>query len=154
MIRRYIGPVLLLGALTACTSGQTAAPKFEDTDPCTLLASGDAGQLSGAPAKAGRACDYPFDSLTVQLTVRTEKFADASAPLLSGGGYGAVVNDRPMTRHCTDTSGEVTCDAVVEVRDGQLIGLKVVQRSHDLNAVGQVAQGLAAKALERLPASS
>lgn len=50
-----------------------------------------------------------------------------------------------------DASGEVTCDAVVEVRDGQLIGLKVLQRSHDLNVVGQVTQGLAAKAMERLP---
>jgi hypothetical protein len=146
--------VLLLAALTACTSAQPAAPKFEDTDPCTLLASGDAGQLAGTPAKDGRSCDFKFDSVTVRLTLQTGKFADASAALLSDGGYGAVVNDHPMTRRCKDASGEVTCDAVVEVRDGQLIGLKVVQRSHDPNAVGQVSQGLAAKALERLPVTS
>jgi len=71
--------------------------------------------------------------------------------LQSDGGYGAVVNDHRMTRRCTDASGTVTCDSVVEARDSQLIGLKVVQRSHDANVVGQVLQGLAAKALERLP---
>ncbi|RAS69089.1 hypothetical protein C8D87_1021167 [Lentzea atacamensis] len=146
---RYLGLVALV-ALTACTAEQPAPPKFEDTDPCTLLASGDAGNLKGA-AKGERACDFTFDSLTVRLTLRTEKFADASHPLLSDGGYGAVVNDHPMTRRCTDESGTVTCEGVVEARDGQLIGLKVVQRSHDLNVVGQVTQGLAAKALERLP---
>jgi hypothetical protein len=147
---RYLSALALL-ALTACTAQQPAAPKFEDTDACALLQSGDAGQLKGTPAKAGRACDYTFDSLTVKLTLLTEKYADASAPLQSDGGYGAVVNDHPMTRRCTDASGEVTCDAVVEARDSQLVGLKVVQRSHDANAVGQVTQGLAAKALERLP---
>ena len=86
--------------------------------------------------------------------MRAEKYADASQPLLSDGGYGAVINDRPMARRCTDAAGTVTCEGVVEVRDGQLIGLKVVQRSHDPNAVGQVAQGLALKALERLPVTS
>lgn len=146
--------LLLLFALTACTTEQPAAPKFENVDPCTLLASGDAGALSGTPAKSERACDYPFDSVAVQLKLESGKFADASQKLLAAGGYGAVVNDHPMTRRCDDTSGEVTCDAVVEVRDGQLIRLRVVQRSHDPNAVGQVSQGLAAKALERLPVTS
>lgn len=139
----------MVSVLAACTAEQP--PQFSSTDACTLLQSGDAGNLSGKPAKGDRACDYTFDSLTVRLTLRTEKFADASAPLQSDGGYGAVVNDHPMTRRCTDASGVVTCDAVVEVRDGQLVGLKVVQRSHDANAVGQVTQGLASKALERLP---
>jgi hypothetical protein len=142
--------VLCVAALaTACTA-EPAPPKFEDTDACTLLKSGDAGDLSGT-AKSPRACDFTFGSLTVRLTLRPEKFADASQPLQSDGGYGAVVNDHPMTRRCTDASGVVTCDAVVEVRDGQVIGLKVVQRSSDVNAVGQVTQGLASKALERLP---
>jgi hypothetical protein len=137
-------------ALTACAAEQPAPPKFEDTDACTLLKSGDAGNLSGT-AKGERACDFTFDALTVRLTLRREKFADAAQPLQSDGGYGAVVDDHPMTRRCTDASGVVTCDAVVEVRDGQVIGLKVVQRSPDVNAVGQVTQGLASKALERLP---
>lgn len=148
-MNRNLGVLTLVAVLTACAAEQP--PKFEDTDTCSLLQSGDAGTLSGAPSKSERACDFTFDSLTVRLTLRTEKFADASQPLQSDGGYGAVVNDHPMTRRCTDASGVVTCDAVVEVRDGQLIGLKVVQRSHDANAVGQVTQGLAAKALERLP---
>ncbi|SFR10394.1 hypothetical protein SAMN04488564_103390 [Lentzea waywayandensis] len=151
-------PVLLL-ALTACATTSPTAPKFEDTDPCSLLASGDAGQLSGSPARTGRSCHFPFDSLTVRLTMLSAKYADESQKLLSGGGYGGVVDggqegerdDRPLTSKCVDSSGEVTCDAVVEVRDGQLIGLKVLQRSHDLNVVGQVTQGLAARALERLP---
>lgn len=145
---RYLGLVALV-ALTACTAEQKP-PQFTDADSCALLQSGDAGNLTGT-AKSSQACDFTFDSLTVRLTLRTEKFADASQSLQSDGGYGAVVNDRPMTRRCTDASGTVTCDAVVEVRDGQLIGLKVVQRSHDANAVGQVTQGLAGKALERLP---
>ncbi len=148
-MNRNLGVLALAVSLAACTAEQP--PQFSATDACTVLQSGDAGSLSGTPAKSDRACDYTFDSLTVRLTLRTEKFADASAPLQSDGGYGAVVNDHPMTRRCTDASGVVTCDAVVEVRDGQLVGLKVVQRSHDANAVGQVTQGLAAKALDRLP---
>jgi hypothetical protein len=143
--------LLLLGTLAACTAEPPAPPKFEDTDACTLLASGDAGAMTGTPRKSDRACDYTFDELTVRLTLLTSSFADASAPLQSDGGYGAVVNDRPMTRRCTDASGEVTCDAVVEVRDEQVLGLKVVQRSRDANVVGQVTQGLALRALERLP---
>lgn len=144
-------PVLLL-ALTACsTPQQPSAPKFEDTDPCSLLRSGDAGSLNGTPTKTERACDYPFQSLTVRLTLLTAKYADESQKLLSDGGYGGVVEDRPLARKCAESSDEVTCDAVVEVREGQLIGLKVLQRSHDLNVVGQVTQGLAAKAIERLP---
>jgi len=151
MIAR-LSTVAALVALTACSSPQQPAPpKFEDTDACTLLASGDAGNLNGTPQRGERACDYTFDSLTVKLTLLTEKFADASKPLQSDGGYGAVVGDSPMTRRCADAAGTVTCDAVVEVRDGQLVGLKVVQRSHDANVVGQVTQGLALKALERLP---
>ncbi|WP_143116174.1 hypothetical protein [Lentzea xinjiangensis] len=159
MTRPYLGPALLLGVLTACTAQQPAPPAFEDTDPCTLLAAGDAGALSGTPARTERACDYPFDSLRARLTLETGEFADASQELLAGGGYGAVIGDRPMTRRCDvdsggDESGEVTCDAVVEVRDGQLIRLKVVQRSHDANAVGQVTQSLAGKALGRVPVTS
>ncbi|SEQ70033.1 MULTISPECIES: hypothetical protein [Lentzea] len=144
-------PVLLL-ALTACSTQQPpAAPAFADTDPCALLQSGDAGQLNGTPAKGERQCDYPFGALTVRLKLVSAKYADESQKLLADGGYGGVINDRPLTRKCVDSSGEVTCDAVVEVRDGELIGLTVLQRSHDLNAVGQATQGLAAKALERLP---
>ncbi|MFS8096436.1 hypothetical protein LFM09_04785 [Lentzea alba] len=142
--------ILLLGVLTACTAAPPPAPKFADLDACVLLASGDAGSLKST-AKADRACDYTFDSLTVRLTLVTSSYNDAAKPLQDDGGYGAVINDRAMTRRCTDASGEVTCDAVVEVRDGQVLGLKVVQRSHDPNVVGQVTQGLAAKALERLP---
>ncbi|MET8760837.1 hypothetical protein [Lentzea sp. NPDC004782] len=145
----WTAPALV--ALTACAAEQPAPPTFENADVCALLHSGDAGNLSGTPAKGERACDFTFDALTVRVTLRPEKFADASQPLQSDGGYGAVVDDHPMTRRCTDASGVVTCDAVVEVRDGQVIGLKVVQRSPDVNAVGQVTQGLASKALERLP---
>ncbi|MFJ8964086.1 hypothetical protein ACIRG5_32315 [Lentzea sp. NPDC102401] len=151
-------PVLLL-ALTACSTAQPPAHEFEDTDPCSLLQSGDAGQMNGSPTRTDRSCDYPFDSLTVRLTLLSAKFADESQKLLSDGGHGAVIDggqpgesdDRPLTSKCVDASGEVTCDAVVEVRDGQLVGLKVLQRSHDLNVVGQVTQGLAAKAMGRLP---
>jgi hypothetical protein len=149
---RYWGLVVVF-ALTACTVApqQPAPPKFEDTDPCTLLQSGDAGNLSGAPSKGERACDFTFDSLKAHLTLLTEKYADASQRLQSDGGYGAVIEDRPMTRRCTDASGVVTCESVVEVRDGQLIGLTVIQRNRDLNVVGQTTQGLARQALERLP---
>ena len=146
--------LVLLLALTACATEKPAPPKFEDTDPCTLLQSGDAGNLAGTPSKGERACDFTFDSLTVRVTLRAEKYADASQRLQADGGYGAVILDRPMTRRCTDASGLVTCEGVLEVRDGQLIGLTVVQRSHDLNVVGQVTQGLTRKALERLPVTS
>lgn len=142
--------ILLLGVLTACTAAPPPAPEFGSLDPCALLASGDAGNLKST-ARADRACDFTFDSLTVRLTLVTSSFEDAAKPLQDDGGYGAVINDRSMVRRCKDASGEVTCDAVVEVRDGQVLGLKVVQRSHDQNVVGQVTQGLAAKALERLP---
>ena len=98
-------PVLLL-ALTACSTGQSPAPKFEGTDPCTLLASGDAGQLSGSPTRTDRSCDFPFESLTVRLTLLSAKFSDESQKLLSDGGYGGVIDggqagesdDRPLTK--------------------------------------------------------
>ncbi|MEU0881092.1 hypothetical protein ABZ345_20995 [Lentzea sp. NPDC005914] len=142
---RYLWPVVVLAA---CSAPQP--PQFTDADACALLQSGDAGNLSGMPTKSSATCDYTFDSLTARLTLRTEKYADAAASL-GPDSYGAVVETHPMTRRCTDASGVVTCDAVVEVRDGQLVGLKVVQRNHDVNLVGQVTQGLAARALERLP---
>ncbi|SDJ82313.1 hypothetical protein SAMN04488074_103305 [Lentzea albidocapillata subsp. violacea] len=150
MSMRWTLPLLV--ALAACSAPEEPkAPAFAEVDPCSLLASGDAGQMNGSPTRSERACDYPFDSLTVRLTLLTAKYADESQKLLADGGYGGVIDDRPLTRRCVDSSGEVTCDAVVEVRDGQLIGLKVLQRNHDLNLVGQVTQGLAATALERLP---
>lgn len=147
---RWLLPLLV--TLAACSPApEKAAPAFADTDPCALLQSGDAGRLNGTPAKGERQCDYPFGALTVRVKLLSAKYADESQKLLADGGYGGVINDRPLTRKCVDSSGEVTCDAVVEVRDGELIGLTVLQRSHDLNAVGQATQGLAAKALERLP---
>ncbi|MDX3656822.1 hypothetical protein PV646_05835 [Streptomyces sp. ID05-26A] len=149
-------PVLLL-ALTAC-SATDGKPAFADVDPCSLLQSGDAGGLSGTPARSGKACDFDFDSLTVKLTLAEAAFADESQKLLSDGGYGGVIaggegesNNRPLTRRCSEASGEVTCEAVLEVRERQLVRLEVAQRGTDPNAVGQVVQGLAAKAFERLP---
>lgn len=155
MSMRWTLPLLV--ALAACSAPEE--PAFTAVDPCTLLTSGDAGQLNGTPARTDRSCDFSFDSLTVRLTLLSAKFADESQKLLSDGGYGGVIDggregesdDRPLTSKCADSSGEVTCDAVTEVRDGQLIRLKVVQRSHDPNVVGQVTQGLAAKAMDRLP---
>ncbi|GGM83605.1 hypothetical protein GCM10011609_19470 [Lentzea pudingi] len=150
-------PVLLL-ALTACAACTTSAPKFVDADPCSLLRSGDVGELKGTPARSGQACDFTFDSLTAELTLREAAFADESQKLLADGGYGGAIaggegesNNRPLTTRCTDSSGVVTCDAVLEVRDRQLVGIQVVQRSTDRNVVGQVMQTLAAKAFERLP---
>ncbi|MEV6713994.1 hypothetical protein AB0M48_18380 [Lentzea sp. NPDC051208] len=150
MSMRWTLPLLV--ALAACSAPEEPkAPAFTEVDPCSLLQSGDAGQMNGSPTRTERTCDYPFDSLTVRLTLLSANYADESQKLLSDGGYGGVVDDRPLTRKCVDSSGEVTCDAVVEAKEGQLIGLKVLQRSHDLNVVGQVTQGLAAKAVERLP---
>ena len=146
---RWLLPLLV--TLAACSAPERQAPAFADTDPCALLQSGDAGQLNGTPAKGERQCDYPFGALTVRLKLVSAEYADESQKLLADGGYGGVINDRPLTRKCVDSAGEVTCDAVVEARDGELIGLTVLQRSHDLNAVGQATQALAAKALERLP---
>ncbi|SDF92852.1 hypothetical protein SAMN05216553_104222 [Lentzea fradiae] len=152
---RPLVPLALLGALAACSSPEPPPPPaYLDTDVCTLLQDGDAGRLSGSPTAAERACEFKFESVTVRLTLREGKFADASAPLLADGGYGAVIEERPMTRRCESSSGEVTCEAVVEVSDGKLIELRVVQRGQDPNHVGQVAQGLAGKALERLPVTS
>ena len=101
---KHLWTAFALVALTACTAEQPAPPKFEDADVCALLQSGDAGNLPVALSRSSRSCDFKFDSLTVRLTLRTEKFADASQPLQSDGGYGAVINDRPMTRRCTDAS--------------------------------------------------
>jgi hypothetical protein len=151
MSMRWLLPLLVTLAACSAAPEKRDAPAFADTDPCALLQSGDAGLLNGTPAKGERRCDYPFGALTVRLTLLNAKYADESQKLLSDGGYGGVIGDRPLTRKCVDSSGEVTCDAVLEVRDGELIGLTVLQRSHDLNAVGQATQGLASKALERLP---
>ncbi|MFC3891669.1 hypothetical protein ACFOWZ_09280 [Lentzea rhizosphaerae] len=149
--------LVLLGALAACSNSQKPSA-FTGTDPCTLLASGDAGQLNGTPARSGRTCDFRFESLTVRLTLLEAAFADESRGLLSGGGHGGVIaggegesNNRPLTRRCSEASGEVTCEAVLEVRERQLVRFEVVQRGTDPNAVGQVVEGLAAKAFERLP---
>ncbi|MEV6242381.1 hypothetical protein [Lentzea sp. NPDC051838] len=147
---RYLWPVAVV-ALASCSS-PAPQPQPQPTDVCALLRSGDAGNLTGA-SKDAQSCDYTFDTLTVRLSLRAEKYADA-AIALGPDAYGAVVETHPMTRRCADASGIVTCDSVVEVRDGQLIGLKVVQRNHDVNLVGQTTQGLAARALERLPVTS
>jgi len=88
-----------------------------------------------------------FSDTTVTVTLLESTFEQESEPLLTDGGYGAVVEDRPMTRRCADS----TCDAVVNVRDGDLLGLKVVKAGEDVNVLGQTTQGLALKALERLP---
>jgi hypothetical protein len=149
--------LVLLSALAACSNSQKPSG-FTGTDPCTLLASGDAGQLKGAPARSGRTCDFAFESLTARLTLLEAAFADESQGLLSNGGHGGVIaggegesNNRPLTRRCSDASGEVTCEAVLEVRERQLIRLEVVQRGTDPNTTGQVVQDLAADAFSRLP---
>lgn len=136
----------LLLALTACSS-TPAPPKFVDTDPCTLLKDGDAGQLTGTPAKGERECTFAFGETTVTVTLLAAKFADESERLQAAGGYGAVVEDRPMTRRCADA----TCEAVLEVRDGDVLRLEVTKRGEDVNVLGQATQGLASKALGRLP---
>ncbi|MFD4674853.1 hypothetical protein ACFWNN_34370 [Lentzea sp. NPDC058450] len=149
-------PVLLL-ALAACSTGPST-PKFADADPCALLKDGDAGGLTGTPAKSGQACDFTFDSLTAKLTLVEAAYADESGKLLSDGGYGGVVaggpgesNNRPLSTRCKDSAGVVTCDAVLEVRERQLVTFQVVQRGKDRNEVGHAVQALAAKAFERLP---
>ncbi|GLY52801.1 hypothetical protein [Lentzea sp. NBRC 102530] len=154
MIR--LAPVLLL-ALAACSTGPSA-PEFRTVDPCTVLADGDAGSLDGTPARSGQTCDFTFDSLTAKLTLVEAAFADESGGLLKDGGYGSAIaggpgesNNRPLTTRCKDSSGVVTCDAVLEVRERQLVRFQVVQRSTDRNAVGHVVQGLAVRAFERLP---
>ncbi|ANZ37905.1 hypothetical protein BBK82_19425 [Lentzea guizhouensis] len=141
-MKRVLALVLLL---SAC-SGEPAPPKFVDTDPCTLLQSGDAGPLDST-ARAGRECTYAFGSTTVTLELREGQFDDESARLQAGGGYGAVVEDRPMTRRCASSA----CEAVVQVREGELLGLTVTKQGEDDNVLGQTTQGLALKALERLP---
>ncbi|MGI5504779.1 hypothetical protein [Lentzea sp. CA-135723] len=149
-------PVLLL-ALTACSTGPSG-PAFTTVDPCSLLEDGDAGSLTGTPARSGQTCDFQFDSLTAKLTLVEGAFADESGKLLSDGGFGGAIaggegesNNRPLSTRCKDSAGVVTCDAVLEVRDKQLVRFQVVKRDKDRNAVGQVVQGFAAKAFERLP---
>ncbi len=139
---KVLGAAALLAALAACSAEQPASPKFIDTDPCTLLQSGDAGTLSGTPAKTERACTFTFSEATVTVTLLAAKFEQDSEPLLANGGYGAVVEDRPMTRRCADS----TCEAVVDVRDGDVLGLKVVKAGEDVNVLGQTTQGLGLKA--------
>ena len=77
-------------------------------------------------------------------------FSEESERLLTTGGHGAVVNDRPMTRKCADASGLVTCQGVVEVRNGRLITIRVVRRD-DVDVIGRLTQELTLKAVERLP---
>lgn len=143
---RYLGVSSLL-AIAACSPAPPPTPKFIDTDACTLLRSGDAGELTGTPAKGEQSCTFDFGELTVTLTLVASKYEQAAEPLLANGGYGAVVEDRPMTRRCAKS----TCEAVVDVRDGEVLGLKVTKESEDINVLGQTTQGLALKALERLP---
>lgn len=144
---KRLAAVLALGVLAGCGAEPPPAPKFTDIDACTLLQSGDAGALTGAPAKGERSCTFAFGETAVTLTLLAEKFEHVSEPLLANGGYGAVVEDRPMTRRCAGS----TCDAVLDVRDGAVLGLKVAKRGEDVNVLGQTTQGLALKALERLP---
>ncbi|HEX7305545.1 hypothetical protein [Lentzea sp.] len=154
MSLRWLPPLLVV--LAAC-SAPDSGKSFVATDPCSVLKDGDAGALKGTPARSGQACDFEFDGLTAKLTLREAAFADESKELLADGGSGGVIaggvgdsNNRPVTTRCKDSAGEVTCDAVLEVRERQLVNLQVVQRSNDRNMVGQVVQGLAAKAYERL----
>ncbi|MFD5829437.1 hypothetical protein [Lentzea sp. NPDC060358] len=154
MSLRWLPPLLVV--LAAC-SAPDAGKSITSADPCSVLEDGDAGTLEGTPARSGQTCDYAFDGLTAKLTLREGVFADESQKLLAEGGSGGVIaggvgdsNNRPVTTRCADSSGEVTCDAVLEVRERQLVTFQVVQRSNDRNMVGQVVQGLAAKAYERL----
>lgn len=150
-MNRYLGALALVAALAACTA-EKQPPKFSDTDPCGLVKSGDfdPGPTGTTLWLPDGSCQLTYGGTSVTVKLLTEKYADA-ATALGPEAYGAVVETHQMTRRCTDASGTVTCDAVVEVEDGQLIGLKVVQRSKDPNFVGQTTQGLAKKALERLP---
>ncbi|KOV81962.1 hypothetical protein [Nocardia sp. NRRL S-836] len=141
-MKRVLALVLLL---SAC-GGDPAPPKFTDTDPCTLLRGGDAGELTST-AKGERECTFAFGSTTVTLKLLEAKFEQESARLQTGGGYGAVVEDRPMTRRCASSA----CEAVVQVREGELLGLSVTKQGEDDNVLGQTTQGLALKALQRLP---
>ncbi len=141
-MKRVLALVLLL---TAC-GGEPATPKFTDTDPCTLLRSGDAGELTST-ARGQRECTFAFGSTTVTLKLQEAEFDAESARLQANGGYGAVVEDRPMTRRCASSA----CEAVVQVREGELLGLAVTKQGEDDNVLGQTTQGLALKALERVP---
>ncbi|MDX8033531.1 hypothetical protein SK803_25205 [Lentzea sp. BCCO 10_0856] len=150
-------PVLLL-ALTACATTPPAPepPKFENTDACTLLRGDEVFEAEDRSTqttigKTKRDCAWTSSATQVDVNLLLKPFAEESDRLMTNGGYGAVIGDRPMTRRCADASGLVTCEGVVEVREGQLITIKVVRRHHDLNFIGQLTQELALKALERLP---
>ncbi len=147
----------LLG-LGACTTEQPAPepPKFENTDACTLLRGEEVFEVDDRSAsttigKTKRDCTWASSRTEVVVNLLLKPFAEESDRLITNGGYGAVIGDRPMTRTCKDASGLVTCEGVVEVRDGQLITIKVVRRHDDPNVIGQLTQELALKAMERLP---
>lgn len=145
----------LLG-LGACTAEPPAPepPKFTDTDPCTLLRPAeivDDPREGSDTGTADGSCRWNYGGTTVVVKLLAKPFSEESERLTADGGYGAVVGDRPMTRKCADAAGTVTCEAVVEVRDSQLLWLTVARKHTDPNAIGQLTQGLALKALERLP---
>lgn len=154
-----LGAVAFFGllGLGACTAEPPPEPpKFEDTDACTLLRGEEVFEADDRSAQSTigttkNNCSWTSSGTEVDVDLVRKPFAQESERLMTNGGYGAVINDRPMTRRCADASGLVTCEGVVEVRDGQLITIKVIRRHPDLNAIGQLTQELALKALERLP---
>ena len=99
-------------------------------------------------------CDAPRDR-NYNRPVRHPYPASAEHMWRRDGLYDIVVvlgyNDRPRIAGRGSAVFLHVAEVVERHRDGQLVGLTVVQRSHDANVVGQVTQGLAAKALERLP---
>ncbi|WP_089914481.1 hypothetical protein [Lentzea albida] len=159
MIRR-LGAAAILGllGLGACSAEQPRPepPGFETADACSLLRGDEVFEVDDRSARSAigstvRDCDWTSSRTQVELDLVLKPFAEESERLMVNGGYGAVINDRPMTRRCADASGLVTCEGVVEVRDGQLIEIEVVRRHPDPDAIGQLTQELTLKALERLP---